>query len=549
MHFAGAQHQALSPAAGKKGPNPWTFPPSFSPARTTGAAPSFESLAPRPLVPVALEPLISLPAALAARGRRAARHDLRERDHARASRPSWARRAGSDMELELLPGRTPRGAAGCVRDAGLPRAPGPSWSPTAPRSRPSTWRSVLAAHHASGAAVTVVVHRDGVASASPTPGGRLRLRSAGARPRPGERFPGHQGEPDPAAAPRGRARPGARGVGFCPHVFDAQTYLEVNQWMLERLARDDAERRRPACTRRRAWSAGARLVGPVQLGAGARVAAGATVVGPTSIGAESHRRARRRGRALGACGAAARSATGRSCTAASWATEAVVPPGATRLQRGDGRRGSPRRPTRPGPWRSRLAAAERIARRSRMGTGAEVDGLRRPARHAARLPAAAPAGRRPSSWRRSAPATVLRYLGDRLLAMGHRTVTIVTDFDPEPEYERRVAGLRDRGGRDRRPRGSFAGWLDDYEPSDWLVAARPAVRPPAGPGARRPRARERRPAARASTSWRSKAIRGARPSASRSARTAPSAASSATTTPRPGPSPPASRARSCPCRA
>jgi NDP-sugar pyrophosphorylase family protein len=33
--------------------------------------------------------------------------------------------------------------------------------------------------------------------------------------------------------------------------------------------------------------AGARLVGPVQLGPGARVRAGATIVGPTSIGAQS----------------------------------------------------------------------------------------------------------------------------------------------------------------------------------------------------------------------------------------------------------------------
>ena len=32
------------------------------------------------------------------------------------------------------------------------------------------------------------------------------------------------------------------------------------------------------------------------------------------------------------------------------------------------------------------------------------------------------------------PATVLSYLRGRLASLGHSRVTIVTDFDPEPEY-------------------------------------------------------------------------------------------------------------------
>ena len=72
------------------------------------------------------------------------------------------------------------------------------------------------------------------------------------------------------------------GDGFCPQVFDAQTYLAVNEWMVQRLAQaeDGAVLRHPS-----AWvEPGAHLVGPVQLGAGALVRSGATVIGPTSIG-------------------------------------------------------------------------------------------------------------------------------------------------------------------------------------------------------------------------------------------------------------------------
>ena len=36
------------------------------------------------------------------------------------------------------------------------------------------------------------------------------------------------------------------------------------------------------------------------------------------------------------------------------------------------------------------------------------------------------------------PATVLRYLGERLAWAGHPRLTIVTDFEPGPDYERRV---------------------------------------------------------------------------------------------------------------
>src|SRR5262249_53904552 len=72
--------------------------------------------------------------------------------------------------------------------------------------------------------------------------------------------------------------------GFCPHVFNAQTYLAVNQWMLHRLDGHGEEAGEALRHNAARVEPGARLVGPVQLGAAAYIEAGATVVGPTTIG-------------------------------------------------------------------------------------------------------------------------------------------------------------------------------------------------------------------------------------------------------------------------
>jgi NDP-sugar pyrophosphorylase family protein len=73
--------------------------------------------------------------------------------------------------------------------------------------------------------------------------------------------------------------------GLCPHVLNAQTYLAVNHWVLQRAGRGlggDIVRHATARV-----EPGARLVGPVLLGAGVRVRAGATIVGPTSVGRDT----------------------------------------------------------------------------------------------------------------------------------------------------------------------------------------------------------------------------------------------------------------------
>jgi mannose-1-phosphate guanylyltransferase len=244
---------------------------------------SFERLAPRPLVPVALAPLISYPLRWLRKGG-LTRVTVCANGTTRLIEAEIGDGRGLDMEIGYYKDATPRGAAGCVRDAGL--LAGSHTLVVADGTAVPTMDlgALLDSHHASGAAVTAVVQRDRSASGRPTPAGiyvfdgraLAHIAETGFQDikenliprlhRAGERVIAHETE------------------GLCPHVFNAQTYLAVNQWMLQRLSRDDAAG--PLVHSSARVEAGARLVGPVQLGPGARVEAGATIVGPSSLGAD-----------------------------------------------------------------------------------------------------------------------------------------------------------------------------------------------------------------------------------------------------------------------
>ncbi len=246
---------------------------------------TFESLGLRPLVPVALAPLVT--------------YSLRWLERAGVRRATVcangttrtieAALQDTDLEMEILyyKDHTPRGAAGCVRDAGMSTGSKTLVVADGTAIPIMDFEELLACHYASGAAVTAVVHRDRhTAGAPPSPGGvyvfdRRVLDHVGAT--------GFQDIKE-NLIPRLR-RAGERVVayesgGFCPHVLNAQTYLAVNEWMLQRLAREDGARGALVDTTARVEPS-ARLVGPVQLGAEVLVEAGATIVGPTSIGPRS----------------------------------------------------------------------------------------------------------------------------------------------------------------------------------------------------------------------------------------------------------------------
>lgn len=245
---------------------------------------TFESLAPRPLVPVALAPLISYSLRWLGRGgvplaTICANGTTRIIEDALGS--------GDDlgMELSYYQDRTPRGAAGCVRDAGLLTGSETLLVTDSTAIPTVDLGELLTAHRASGAGVTVVVHREGSSAAPPTPAGVYVFDRRVLEHVPDSGFQDIKENLIPRLHRAGERVVAHETLGFSPHVFNAQTYLEVNEWMLERLSREDAgaSMLHPSAT----VEPGARLVGPVQLGAGARVLAGATIVGPTSIGEDS----------------------------------------------------------------------------------------------------------------------------------------------------------------------------------------------------------------------------------------------------------------------
>jgi NDP-sugar pyrophosphorylase family protein len=244
----------------------------------------FERLAPRPLVPVALAPLITYPLRwLAAAG--VPRATVCANGTTRDIEAALGDGRGLGMQLSYYKDSTPRGAAGCARDAGLEMGSDTlvvvdgTAIPTVDLAR------LLEAHLASGAAMTAVVHRE--EGAPPTPGGVyvVERRALGQVPENGFQ------DIKENLIPR-LHRAGARVVAHesgagCPHVFNAQTYLAVSQWMLQRLAAEEESGRGPLVDPTASVEPGVRFVGPVQVGPGAYIAAGATVVGPSTIGPDS----------------------------------------------------------------------------------------------------------------------------------------------------------------------------------------------------------------------------------------------------------------------
>jgi NDP-sugar pyrophosphorylase family protein len=285
---------------------------------------SFEKLGPRPLVPVALEPLISYPLRWLRDGG-IARATICANGTTRLLDQTFGDGSELEMELDYYKDVTPRGAAGCVRDAGLGNGSETLVVTDGSAIPTVNLDEILASHFLSGAAVTAVVHRERPASAPPTPAGVYVFERRALEHVAPNGFQDIKENLIPKLRRAGERVVAHESRGVSPHVFNAQTYLAVNQWMLQRLARMEPAGgglvHPSACI-----EAGARLVGPVQLAAGARVRAGATIVGPSTIGADS---------TVGRNALVARSVIWSRCTVGERAvvhgcvlgTEAEVPPG------------------------------------------------------------------------------------------------------------------------------------------------------------------------------------------------------------------------------
>lgn len=306
---------------------------------------TLDRLAPRPLLPVAQQPLVTYALRWMAGG------GLREATICAnsAARAIRARLKGSafGLRLDYLEDWSPRGTAGCVRDAGV-RTDARTFVVADGTAVPVVdLEALLDGHRSSGAAVTVVVGADGAGRLRPTGVYVFDRRTFAHVPVDG--FQDVKEKLIPSLYAAGEPVSTHMAEEVAPRVVSPDTYLALNQWMVERTSRhrDAPDGFRSAGETVLHDSASvdptARLLGPVLLGPGVTVLAGATLVGPVTIG---------RGTRVGEAAVVSRSVVWADCVVGErafvdrsmLADRAVVEPGGsvvsamrTRGRRGDAR--------------------------------------------------------------------------------------------------------------------------------------------------------------------------------------------------------------------
>jgi NDP-sugar pyrophosphorylase family protein len=254
---------------------------------------TFENLMPRPLVPVAQAPLISYLLEWL-RGGGVLDATICANSAGRAVREHFGDGRHLGMTLAYYEDWSPRGPAGCARDASLQ-----STAETYVISDGSIIPTVnleglLETHAVCQAALTVLVHHEpGAERSNVAPGGIYIFDRRVFDSIPATGFQDIKETLIPRLYHAGERIVTHTAYGNCPRVLNARTYLAVNHWMVERLARrprplQDHEARGEALVHHSARVAdSARLVGPVLVGPEVTIRAGATVVGPATIGAFS----------------------------------------------------------------------------------------------------------------------------------------------------------------------------------------------------------------------------------------------------------------------
>lgn len=247
---------------------------------------ALDQLAPRPLLPVAQRPLITYALRwMSCAGLQSV--TICANSAARTLRASLDATALA-LRLDYLEDWSPRGAAGCVRDAGLRRAARTFVVADGTAVPVVDLGHLVQAHRASGAAITVVVGADGA--------GRLRPSGVYVFDRrtfdfiPADGFQDIKEKLIPRLHGAGEHVATFMASGSAPRVVNPDTYLALNHWAIERVSRDAdvPEGFRIAGESVVHTSAvvetGARMLGPVLIGPRVSVGAGATLVGPVSLG-------------------------------------------------------------------------------------------------------------------------------------------------------------------------------------------------------------------------------------------------------------------------
>jgi mannose-1-phosphate guanylyltransferase len=255
----------------------------------------FDRLRPRPLLPIAETPLIVYALRWLHEGG-VSSATICANSAARAVRGALNDPALGGMDIGFYEDWMPRGAAGCVRDAGH-ASDHDVFVVTDGTAIPSVnLEGLLETHAVTDAALTVVVHHDPSDAAEEpglNPGGIYVFSRRAFDCIPAHGFQDIKETLIPKLHAQGERVVVHTGFGACPRVLNTETYLAVNQWMVSRLA---SERRpRPgyatdgeAMTHETArLGSNVRLVGPVVIGRDVTLGNGVTVVGPTTIGAGS----------------------------------------------------------------------------------------------------------------------------------------------------------------------------------------------------------------------------------------------------------------------
>jgi mannose-1-phosphate guanylyltransferase len=251
---------------------------------------SLEKLRPRPLLPIANDPVVAYPLRWLAHEAVDGVSVCLNRETRRV-RDALTGRKGLPERLEFVDDPAPRGSAGSARDAALATGARTFLVVSGTTLPTADLGLVLAAHEGSGAAVTVVVHEDPAAgseqSLSPS---EIYVFDRRAFDHVAE--DGFQDIKEAliprlyAAGERVTAHLAPRAFG---KLFDTEAYLALNDMLVgsvvDARVPEGYRRAGEALIHETAWvSPRARLLGPIVVGARATVEDAATVVGPVAIG-------------------------------------------------------------------------------------------------------------------------------------------------------------------------------------------------------------------------------------------------------------------------
>jgi mannose-1-phosphate guanylyltransferase len=255
----------------------------------------FEGLRPRPLLPVGPKPIID--------------HVLDWLDAAGVRETTICANGSTAALRQYLDGCarvspaigyhedvSPRGAAGCVKDAAK-NSSADTFIVSDGTSIPTVDVAALLAHHRqSQAVITIVVNpRPSKMFGQPQlhPTGTYVFAREVLDSIPETSFQDIKESLIPKMYREGRRVALFETAEVSPRVFNADSYLAANRWVVERMAAGAHPEHTPGpqdgaqlIAHPTAWvDEGALIIGPVILGPGVRVHASATIVGPTVIGA------------------------------------------------------------------------------------------------------------------------------------------------------------------------------------------------------------------------------------------------------------------------